>query len=118
MPVCRETGAVNQLALDYARSARDDAMQAAVDAADGRVPKWSEVAFQYIRLYAQQHRGVRFIGRDITQAAKAYGLESPATEKAWGGVLKRAVCEGVIVRVGFAQDPNRHCSPVPLWMAP
>lgn len=108
---------MNQLALDYARSARDEAMQAAVDAADGRVPKWSEVAFQYIRLYAQQHRGVRFIGRDITQAAKAYGLESPATEKAWGGPILRAVRAGVLVKVGYAPDANRHCSPVPQFEA-
>ena len=106
-----------QLNIDFARAERDLAMQAAVDAAEGRVPRWGEVAFQYIRLYATQRRGQRFIGRDITQAAKAYGLESPASPKAWGGPVQRAVRAGVLVKVGFAQDANRHCSPVPLFEA-
>lgn len=106
-----------QLRIDFARAQRDESMQRAVDAAEGRVPRWGEVAFQYIRLYAQQHKGTRFIGRDITQAAKVYGLESPASEKAWGGPVQRAVREGVLRKVGFAQDPNRHCSPVPLFEA-
>ena len=106
-----------QLAIDFARAERDAAMQQAVDAANGRVPKWSSVAFEFIRLYAMQHRGQKFIGRDITQAALAYGLESPASPKAWGGPIQRAVKEGVLVKVGFAQDFNRHCSPVPQFEA-
>ena len=106
-----------QLDINFARAERDEAMQRAVDAANGRVPKWSEVAFQYVRLYAQQHCGVRFIGRDITQAAKAYGLESPASPKAWGGPIQRAVREGVIRKAGYSQDANRHCSPVPMYEA-
>lgn len=108
---------MNQLAIDFARAERNEAMQRAVDAADGRVPTWSEVALEYVRLYAIQHRGERFIGRDITQAAKAYGLESPASEKAWGAVLQRASKLKIIRRVGYAQDPNRHLSPVPEWMS-
>ena len=107
-----------QLSIDFARAERDEAMQRAVDAADGRVPKWSEVAYQYVRLYAQRNRGKQFIGRAITQAAKAYGLESPASEKAWGSVIQRAVREGVLMKIGFAQDPNRHCSPVPKFTVP
>lgn len=108
---------MNQFAMDFARAERNEAMQRAVDAADGRVPKWSDVALEYVRLYAQQHRGERFIGRDITQAAKKYGLESPASDKAWGAVLQRASKLNIIRRVGYAQDPNRHLSPVPQWMA-
>ena len=108
---------MNQLAIDFARAQRNEAMQRAVDSADGRVPRWSEVAFQYICLYATQHRGQKFIGRDITQAAKAYGLESPSTEKSWGGPIQKAVREGVIRKVGFAQDYNRHCAVVPEFTA-
>jgi hypothetical protein len=108
---------VTQLQIDFARSQRDEAMQRAVDAANGRVPKWSEVALQYIRLYAQQHRGERFIGRDITQAAKVYGLESPSSPKAWGSPIQKAVEEGILRKVGFSQDANRHCSPVPMYEA-
>lgn len=106
-----------QLAIDFARAERDAAMQQAVDAANSRVPRWSEVAFQYVRLYAQQRRGQRFIGRDITQAAKAYGLESPASPKAWGGPIQRAVREGVIRKVGAAPDLNRHMALVPEFTA-
>ena len=108
---------MTQLAIDFSRAERNEAMQRAVDAADGRVPKWSDVALEYVRLYAIQHRGERFIGRDVTQAAKAYGLESPANDKAWGAVLMRAAREGVIRKVGYAQDRNRHLSPVPEYSA-
>lgn len=108
---------MNQLAIDFARAERNEAMQAAVDAADGRVPSWSEVAFQFVRLYAQQHKGERFIGRDITEAAKKYGLESPASPKAWGAPIQRAVRERVLRKLGCAPDPNRHMSPVPEYTA-
>ena len=108
---------MQQLGINYARAERDEAMSRAVDAAKGRVPKWSSIAFEYVRLFALQHKDMRFIGRNITQAAKAYGLVSPATEKSWGGPINRAIREGVIRKVGFTQDANRHCAIVPEYTA-
>jgi len=108
---------MTQLAIDFARAARDDGMRRAEDAANDRVPSWSEVAFQFVKLYAQQHRGARFIGRDITEAAAKRGIESPASPKAWGAPIQRAVRERVIRKLGYAPDPNRHMSPVPEYTA-
>ena len=108
---------MNQLAIDFARAARDEGISRAVDHAESDSPGWGELAFRYIQLYAQQHRGERFIGRDIVLASKAYGLIQPPTDKAWGGPMQKAAKRGVLRKVGTAPDPNRHCNPVPLWEA-
>lgn len=108
---------MNQMSIDFAKAARDEGISRAVDRAERAVSGWSDLAFEFIKLYAQQHKGARFIGRDITQAAKSYGLIEPPNEKAWGGPLQRAARAGVIRKIGAEPDPNRHMALVPLWTA-
>lgn len=108
---------MTQLSIDFARAARDEGISRAVDRVDRAIAGWSDLAFDFIKLYAQQHRGQTFIGRDITQAAKSWGLIEPPNDKAWGGPMLRASRAGVIRKIGTAPDPNRHCNPVPLWTA-
>jgi hypothetical protein len=43
------------------------------------------------------------------------GVIQPSNAKAWGGPIQRAAREGLIKRIGFDEDPNRHGNPVPLW---
>lgn len=107
----------DQLSIDFARASRDEGISRAVDRADRAVAGWSDLAFEFVKLYAQQNKGRRFIGRDITQAAKEWGLAEPTNEKAWGGPLQRAARAGVIRKVGAEPDPNRHMALVPLWTA-
>jgi hypothetical protein len=49
------------------------------------------------------------------QASVAKGVIQPSNAKAWGGPIQRAAREGLIKRIGFDEDPNRHGNPVPLW---
>lgn len=108
----------SQLSIDFARAARDEGISRAVDRAERAVAGWSDLAFEFIKLYAQQHRGQTFIGREIVLAAKAWGLVDPPDDRAWGGPMQRASRAGVIRKTGrTAPDPNRHCNPVPLWTA-
>lgn len=94
-----------------------EGIQRAVDAAEREHPGWAALAYEYVKLYAQQNQGKRFIGRDIVTASKKYGLIQPPNDKAFGKVIQRAARDGVIQRVGYAQDPNRHLSPVPEYTA-
>lgn len=106
--------------VDASKLARRDAqtgIDQAVAAADRAVQGWSELAFDFVRLYATQRRGQRFIGHDIVKASEARGLIQPPNPKAWGAPIQRAAREGIIKRVGHAPDPNRHTNPVPLWEA-
>lgn len=106
-----------QISIDFARAARDEGIQRATSRADRAVAGWSDLAFEFVKLYAQQYRGKRFIGRDIVLAAKSWGLIDPPNDKAWGGPMLRASRAGIIRKVGTAPDPNRHMNPVPLWTA-
>lgn len=87
----------------------------AVAAADHQHAGWSDTALEFVKLYALQHRGERYIGHDIVEASKAKGVIQPGNTRAWGGPIQRAARAGLIKRVGFAPDPNRHTNPVPLW---
>lgn len=107
---------MNQMSINFARAARDEGISRAVDRADRAVAGWSDLAFEFIKLFAQQSGGNEFIGRDIVVAAKSYGLIQPPNDKAWGGPIQRAARAGIIRRVGAAPDPNRHMVLVPLWV--
>lgn len=104
-------------AMDFAKAQRDAGITRAVSNAEGKTPGWSDLALAWIRLYAYEHRGEKFIGRDIVLASRNAGVIQPPNDKAWGGPMMRAARAGVIRKVGTAPDPNRHCNPVPLWEA-
>lgn len=102
-----------------ARAAAQEGIDRAVAHAERDVPGWSDVAYEFIRLHAMQNRGKRFTGYEIVQAALAYGVPKPPTDKAFGGPLQRAARAQVLRKVGGVPDPNpeRHGSMVPLWEA-
>lgn len=87
----------------------------AVAAADRELAGWSDDAFLFVRTYAEQNRGGNFIGHDIVNASVAAGVAQPPNPKAWGGPIQRAARLKIIERIGYAEDPNRHGNPVPLW---
>ena len=76
---------------------------------------WGEMAYTWIGSYARAHR--TFIGEECTKAARAEGMTPPHDPRAWGSVFRRAAREGIIRRVGYAQSPQRHFAPTPLWQS-
>ncbi len=105
-----------QLTLEQARAERDAAIASVMAHADRDVPDWSENAYQFIRLYAMRATKP-FIANDVLINAIAWDLKVPPDMRAWGGPIRRAIREGIIVKVGYAQAPHRHCAPVPLYRA-
>jgi len=102
-------------AATIAKRAAQEGIDQAAAGADREISGWSQIAFGFIKSYAAAHRGKQYIGHDIVQASIAAGIVQPSNSKAWGAPIQRAAREGVIVRVGFSPDPNRHTNPVPLW---
>lgn len=101
------------------KRAAQEGINRAVEHADETVPGWSEVAYEFIRLHAMRNKGERMTGYEIVQAALAYGVPKPPTDKAFGGPIQRAARCGVLRKVGTVadQNPERHGSPVTLWEA-
>ncbi len=98
-----------------ARRDAQDGIDRAVEAAEREIPDWSDVALSWVKLYATMNRGKKVIGYDIVQASLAHKIIQPSNAKALGGPIQRAARMGYIVKVGTAEDPNRHANPVPLW---
>jgi len=102
---------------EIARRLAQDGIDHAAAGADRQVNGWTSTAFEFVKLYALQNKGKRFLGRDIVLASKDKGIIQPENDKAWGAPIQRAAAEGIIRRVGTSEDPNRHNNPVPLWEA-
>lgn len=112
---------MSQLAIDFeapiirALAGRDSGMQRAQDHAEEASPGWADRAFA--ALCAHATRGGRFTSYEFRMAAYGQGLDAPPTDKAFGPVFLRAAKAGVIRKAGYAQHPERHASPTPVWSA-
>lgn len=87
-----------------------DGMVAAEEAANRAVPDWSDRALQAIFRYGQQ------LGKfTIEEIRLTSGLQSPTSNKAWGGIVNSASRKGFIKRVGFAPSRSSNGLPMTLW---
>lgn len=115
--LAREQADYKQVALRQAEAAkrRDDAMQRAADHADGVSPRWTDVGFEHLRLFAMQHYTLTC--EQVRKHAEAKGFPKPPTRRAWGAIVSRAVRAGVITQGVYekATDPLVHCRPIMRW---
>ena len=72
--------------------------------------EWSKEAFDFLKLFVSVSRG-NFMAEDIRYASKGM-VPKPKSERAWGGVIRRAEKAGLIEAVGY-DIANR--SVVRLW---
>jgi hypothetical protein len=98
-----------------AKRLAQDGIDSAAAAADQAVEGWTGVAFGFLRKFAEENRGKQYTGYQIVEASKRAGVQQPPNDKAWGQPIQKAARVGVIKRVGYTDDPNRHGNPVPLW---
>ncbi len=115
-----ELRAAGEASAKASRAAAQEGIDRAVAHAERDVPGWGDVAYEFIRLHAMRNKGKRFTGYEIVQAALAYGVPKPPTDKAFGGPLQRAARRGIIVKAGYVpdQNPERHGAPVIQWKLP
>ncbi len=99
--------------FDLAIAARDAGIAQAEEHARRKDPQWPDLARMFIERYSRTTQ--TFISEDVTDAAAAWGLVSPADPRAWGGPFKKAAHDGIIRRIGFGTSRRRHLSPTILW---
>lgn len=92
---------------------RDAGIEQALDAAVRRDDEWADTAYGFLYNYARMHSS--FEGWHVTQAADRMGYGSPADSRAWGGIFRRAIREGVMAMDGVGKNPNRHASVCPRY---
>jgi hypothetical protein len=101
-----------QLDLRAARAARDEGITRAADHADGIDPGWAAGCYRVLETYASHT--AEFTSVDFREHLKRIGFPVPVP-KALGGPFQKAARAGLIVKAGFEQHPERHCSPTPRW---
>lgn len=105
-----------QLTIEQAIAERlaREGMDRALEHAESEIPKWGDLALDFIQRYAQKHE--RFCGWMVVKAASLDpNFPAPPNEKAWGGPIKKAAAKGIIARDGTGKDPHRHGNMIPVW---
>ena len=100
---------------------RDAGIKKAIESAETIVENWSEKAYAMFVQYTKKVIKFRTIKAFMTEDFRKYcddnGLPKPASERAYGWVVRKACSEGLIKRVGYApvQNPKAHCTPATIW---
>lgn len=109
---------MNQLSIDFekARQEAELGMARSLERAECETPGWTEIALDFLIRYAESNE--HFAGWMVVKAAALEkNFPKPPSEKAWGGVIKRAIGLGLIEQRGSTKDPYRHGNPIPLWQS-
>ena len=93
---------------------RNEGMQQAIDHANDKEPKWSDIAYGFLLRYMRSN--VRFMTEDVRQASEGV-VPEPPSQRAWGAVIIRAVKEKKIVRHSYQKVKNvkAHSTPASVW---
>jgi hypothetical protein len=79
---------------------------------------WSDEAMHGLELYCQAHEAHEFLAEDVRAWTEEMGVvAAPENGRAWGGVIRRAARQGLIIRVGYGRAKSSNCAPKCLWVA-
>lgn len=95
----------------------DAAIKQAADHADAVVAEWTNSAYDHLVRYARENR--YFKTEDVRLAAHKAGLPKPPDARAWGAVMRRAVAQNVVTKLGFgvSTEPQAHMRPAAVWQS-
>ena len=93
---------------------RDEGIKQAVDNADNTHEKWSVKAYNFLTNYIKSHH--EFMTEDVRLDSEKK-IPIPPSNRAWGGVILRAVKAGLITRDRFSNVKNAkaHKTPATVW---
>jgi hypothetical protein len=100
-----------------ATQATNEGIQRAADNANRVHDNWTDKAYDYFKEFVKTRRkGERFMTEDVRKDAHTV-VPIPPTAKAWGAVIRRAVHDGIIIKVGYNQVKNikAHKTPASVW---
>src|SRR3954467_9221039 len=80
---------MTQMPLDYAKAARDEGQQRALEGAEADTQGWGDIAAEFLKRYAETHEF--FPGFFVTaESEKDDTFPKPKNERAWGVIYTRA----------------------------
>ena len=93
---------------------RDEGIKQALDSAEKNTPTWQEQAYSFLLTYIKDHN--EFMAEEVRAASEGI-VPLPPSNRAWGGIIRRAAIAGLIVRIGFrsVKNPKAHCAPCTVW---
>ena len=93
---------------------RDKGFKKAIDNANDTHEKWSDKAYKFLVSYIKSQD--EFMTEDLRLASEKE-IPNPPSNRAWGGIILRAVRAGLIHRVGFSNVKNvkAHRTPATVW---
>ena len=106
---------MKQLTMDFTGSQLAEiGMNAAVQHAERTIPDWSKQAYNFACHYCRTH--AKFMAEDMRNASDGIVPEPPHT-RAWGGVIRRLLNNGIIRCIGTAKVKNvtAHSANASVW---
>jgi len=75
---------------------------------------WSERAYLFLLEYIKGKK--RFMVEEMRIASEGI-VPEPPSNRAWGGVIRRAVFNKLVRRAGYkpVSNPKAHCAPCTVW---
>ena len=93
---------------------RDKGIKQAINNANDTHEKWSEKAYKFLVSYIKSQD--EFMTEDLRLASEKE-IPKPPSNRAWGGIILRAVRAGLITRDRFSNVKNvkAHKTPATVW---
>ena len=93
---------------------RDKGIKQAIDNADDTHERWSEKAYKFLTNWIKTQ--YEFMTEDVRLASEKE-IPKPPSNRAWGGIILRAVRAGLITRDRFSNVKNAkaHKTPATVW---
>ena len=100
--------------IDNGIQLRDKGIKQAIDNANDTHDKWSDKAYKFLVDYTKSQ--YEFMTEDVRIASEKE-IPKPPSNRAWGGIILRAVRAGLVHRVGFSSVKNikAHRTPATVW---
>jgi hypothetical protein len=94
----------------------EQGIKQAVDNANNVNEGWSDVAYNFLLEFIDYYWFDTFMTEEVR--AHAHGVVPvPPSKRAWGGIIRKAVKEGLIKRDSYksVKNPKAHSTPATLW---
>lgn len=93
-----------QQELNFGAKLKEDGIKQAVDHADAEEFGWSEKAYAYLLEYLKG-KSEEFMAEEVRVSSDKI-VSAPPSNRAWGGVMLRALKAGLIRKTGFGLVKN------------
>jgi hypothetical protein len=101
---------VEQYSLNFSREMKNAGIQKALDSAKQIDANWEEKAFNYLLAFVNSRKPNETFKCEDVRANAETMVPEPYSKRAWGGIMKRAIAQGIIKKVGIVSvgNPKAH----------